>query len=191
MLKYHNGSVEFVGETFECEVARQWSDETIYTVRSLHDGKIVERRVSEYVAEIKVDAPEEIIKEVERIRQLEREAYRQKQAEAKRQALEYMASKVGLTAEEYLKLRDSVDAEVFVGLTQYVGKAYANGLDDFDRKRLTRKLGRVYTETFADIVEFWRGRRWMLGETIDFNAHGFGDIRKLFVQQANAFLGWE
>ena len=33
MLKYHNGSVEFVGETFECEVVRQWSDETIYLVR--------------------------------------------------------------------------------------------------------------------------------------------------------------
>ena len=80
MLKYHNGSVKFVGETFECEVARQWSDETIYTVRSLHDGKIVERRVSEYVAEIKVDAPEEIVKEVERIRQADAERIRQKQA---------------------------------------------------------------------------------------------------------------
>ena len=190
MLKYHNGSVEFVGETFECEVARQWSDETIYTVRSLHDGKIVERRVSEYVAEIKVDAPEEIVKEVERIRQAEAEAFRQKQAEAKRQAIEYMASKVGLTAEEYVKLQESVDAEVFVALTQYVGKAYNNGLDEFDRKCLTRKLGRVYTETFADIVEFWQGRRWMFGETINFNAHGFGDIRKLFVRQANAFMGW-
>ena len=191
MLKYHNGSVEFVGETFECEVARQWSDETIYLVRSLHDGKIVERRVSEYVAEIKVDAPEEVVKEVERIRQAEADAFRQKQAEAQRQALEYMASKVGLTAEEYLKLRDSVDGEVFVALTQYVGKAYAHGLDDYDRKSLTRKLGRVYVETFEDIVEFWRGRRWMLGEKIDFNAHGFGDIRKLFIRQANAYLGWE
>lgn len=191
MLKYHNGSVEFVGETFECEVVRQWSDETIYLVRSLHDGKIVERQVSEYVADIKVDAPEEIVKEVERIRQAEADARRQKQAEAERQAIEYMASKVGLTAEEYLTLRDSVDGEVFVGLTQYVGKAYAHGLDDYDRKSLTRKLGRAYTETFADIVEFWRGRRWMLGEKIDFNAHGFGDIRSLFIRQANAFLGWE
>lgn len=191
MLKYHNGSVEFVGETFECEVARQWSDETIYLVRSLHDGKIVERRVSEYVADIKVDAPEEVVKEVERIRQAEAEAFRQKQAEAQRQALEYMASKVGLTSEEYLTLRDSVDGEVFVGLTQYVGKAYSHGLDEYDRKSLTRKLGRVYTETFEDIVEFWRGRRWMLGEKIDFNAHGFGDIRALFIRQANAFLGWE
>lgn len=191
MLKYHNDSVEFVGETFECEVARQWSDETIYLVRSLHDGNIVERRVSEYVAEIKVDAPEEVFKEVERIRQAKAEAFRQKQAEAQRQAIEYMASKVGLTSEEYLKLRDSVDGEVFVGLTQYVGKAYAYGLDDFDRKSLTRKLGRVYTETFEDIVEFWRGRRWMLGEKIDFNAHGFGDIRALFIRQANAYLGWE
>ena len=87
MLKYANGLVNFEGTTFRVEEYRQYSDENIYKVYVLVNGKIKTTLVSDMSGtEIKIDATPEVMAIVKKIE--EKEA-RKAKAHNKREYYEY------------------------------------------------------------------------------------------------------
>lgn len=102
MLKYANGLVDFEGTTFRVEEYRQYSDEIIYKVYVLANGKINTLLVSDMSGtEIKIDATPEVMAIVKKIE--EKEA-RKVKAHNKREYYEYAwreAKKFGLHRSEW------------------------------------------------------------------------------------------
>ena len=102
MLKYVNGLVDFEGTTFRVEEYRQYSDEIIYKVYVLANGKIKTLLVSDMSGtEVKIDATPEVMAIVKKIE--EKEA-RKAKAHNKREYYEYAwreAKKFGLHRSEW------------------------------------------------------------------------------------------